>query len=319
MSRKLTNDEFKQRIYNLVGNEYTFLDPYQGVDTKIKCQHNLCGNVWLIRPANFYHGHRCPKCSHQRGANTKLKTTKWFKDQVKSLVGDEYSVISEYVKASVKVKMKHNKCGHVWEITPNNFLKGRRCPNCKSKVLSKNWYKNHKSNVLTKDEAEKRIKNSRNPYLRILGDFKGTHKKILVQCKTCGNKWYARFDDVIRYNNGCPFCNIEPKGESFIRLYLDKIGIGYERQKTFSDLLDKQSLSYDFYIPSLKYLIEYQGGQHYFPVRWLGGEKRFKRQKYHDMLKYNYAIDNNYTLICVPYLCRSYEQVINFLKEWDIK
>ena len=35
MGSKLTDKEFKERIFKLVGNEYSFLDKYQGTDTNI--------------------------------------------------------------------------------------------------------------------------------------------------------------------------------------------------------------------------------------------------------------------------------------------
>lgn len=51
----------------------------------------------------------------------------------------------------------------------------------------------------------------------------------------------------------------EYKGEKFIQNWLDKNNIKYEPQKKFNDLKDKLSLSYDFYLPEQKVLIEYQG------------------------------------------------------------
>ena len=60
----------------------------------------------------------------------KRKTTKQFRYEVEQLVGDEYSVLGEYVSASTKIKMKHNECGYIYKIAPNNFLIGNRCPLC---------------------------------------------------------------------------------------------------------------------------------------------------------------------------------------------
>lgn len=61
------------------------------------------------------------------------KTTEIYKQEVYNLVGEEYSVLEEYKGALTPMKMRHNICGNIWEIKPNNFLSGnRRCPYCAS-------------------------------------------------------------------------------------------------------------------------------------------------------------------------------------------
>ena len=61
---------------------------------------------------------------------TRVKTTEQFKSEVASLVGDEYSVLGKYKTNRIKTEMRHNTCGHKYEVTPNNFLRGSRCPKC---------------------------------------------------------------------------------------------------------------------------------------------------------------------------------------------
>ena len=58
------------------------------------------------------------------------KTTREFKQEVYNLVGNEYSVLGEYVTNKIKIKMKHNLCGNEFEMTPNRFLSGNRCREC---------------------------------------------------------------------------------------------------------------------------------------------------------------------------------------------
>lgn len=55
---------------------------------------------------------------------------KTFGEEVAALVGDEYTPLGIYVSEKVKIKMKHNTCGHEFSIKPVDFLKGKRCPNC---------------------------------------------------------------------------------------------------------------------------------------------------------------------------------------------
>lgn len=46
-------------------------------------------------------------------------------------------------------------------------------------------------------------------------------------------------------------------------------------------------------------LIELQGGHHYFPVDWFGGEEKFKIQCEHDKLKLDYASAHDIPLLCI--------------------
>jgi hypothetical protein len=63
-------------------------------------------------------------------------------------------------------------------------------------------------------------------------------------------------------------------------------------------------LSYDFaYFEEgvLVYLIECQGMQHFSPVDYFGGEKKFESQLEHDRLKRQYAKEHNIQLIELDY------------------
>lgn len=63
----------------------------------------------------------------------KMKTHEKFIEEVFNLVGNEYEVLGEYTGARTKIKMKHNndECNfNVYDVTPDKFLSGRRCPKC---------------------------------------------------------------------------------------------------------------------------------------------------------------------------------------------
>ncbi len=124
MKRK-TNEQFKKEVYDLVGDEYAFLDPYQGTHIKLKVKHNTCGHIYGVIPSAFLRGNRCPYC-----AGLAKKTNDQFKQEVYDLVGNEYEFLDTYVNARTKIRVKHNKCGHIYKVKPNAFLMGNRCPYC---------------------------------------------------------------------------------------------------------------------------------------------------------------------------------------------
>jgi len=88
-----------------------------------KCKK--CGWEWESRIADRNDGNGCPKC-----ANQITRTTEEFKQEIYNLVQNEYVVIDEYIKSHTKILIKHNLCGYVYLVSPNNFLRGRRCPQC---------------------------------------------------------------------------------------------------------------------------------------------------------------------------------------------
>ena len=70
--------------------------------------------------------------------------------------------------------------------------------------------------------------------------------------------------------------------------------------------INNGSLSYDFYLPNLNLLIEYQGIQHEKPIDFKGMGKKyaneqFKIQQIHDNFKREYAQQHNINLLEIWY------------------
>ena len=129
-----SQEKFNEDIFNLVGNEYTFLEPYIDDKTKIKVRHNceLCNNhEYSVKPNNFIsQGQRCPECNRLN----QLKDFNELKQDVYNLVKNEYEIIGDYINYDTKIKFRHNceLCNnHEFEMTPTNFISNnQRCPEC---------------------------------------------------------------------------------------------------------------------------------------------------------------------------------------------
>ena len=120
-----------------------------------------------------------------------------FVATVFELVGNEYEVLGTYEKAKIKIKIKHNKCGHEYSVTPDNFKRGQRCPNCVDRrkqafdidIFKKSVYE------LTKDE-----------YTVLGEEYVNARTPIKMKHNTCGYEW-----DVLPYHfkgsgTRCPKC-----------------------------------------------------------------------------------------------------------------
>ena len=120
------------------------------------------------------------------------------------------------------------------------------------------------------------------------------------------------------------------KGEKRIAQYLDNLYIDYIFNMCyFKDLVGTGGglMRPDFIIPSLKIWIEYDGIQHSEPVDFRGGmsaeevQQLFNYTQQNDNIKNQYAKDNNWTLIRIPYTeYDNIEQILDsYLEEKNIK
>lgn len=100
---------------------------------------------------------------------------------------------------------------------------------------------------------------------------------------------------------------LSSNGEVKIHNILADYGIPFEEEYEFDDLITSNGrhLRFDFAVfdddGDLSCLIEFQGKQHYQPIKKFGGKRGLAQQKYNDNLKRQYCIKNNLKLISIPY------------------
>lgn len=304
MVARKSPEQFKTEFNNLVGNEYTLLSEYEKSNLKVKVLHNLCNNIYEVTPNAFLRGGRCPNCFGNKG---KLKNTDKFKEEVLNLVGDEYTVLGEYINRSTNIKIRHNTCKREYYVEPGNFLCGSRCIEC--------YYESLRFN---KQQVVDSIYQSLGAEYSLESGYTGMYTPIEIKHLKCNRVFKVRLNDVIWKHSGCPFCK-ESKGEKMITRYLKSNNIRYEYQRKFDGLRDLGSLSYDFYLPDSNTLIEYQGIQHYYPKTFGGISKRsakenYKKQLKHDLMKSNYASNHNLKLLTPSYKLDNQDLINNYLK-----
>ena len=303
---KKTDDIFIQRIKELVGEEYVFLNSYINASTKLWVRHNSskCGyHEYEVKPNDFLTGRRCPKCSY-----SSLKDHDVFAREVRDLVGDEYKLLTKYQGRHTPIKMLHTICSEVIEVTPGNFLKGCRCGIC-----------NVASQRLTVEDINKRLVEKLGVDTKLLSPYVNNKQPVEIYHGKCGGTFLGRIDLVL---HGSQRCDCIPRrcsvGESRIAQYLDKNGVCYSQQKTYDGLSHKQPLRYDFYLPEHNLLIEYQGIQHFKPTTF-GGVSRdtavtnLKQQQVRDRLKREHAKSLGIRLIEPTYRLATYKAIETYL------
>jgi hypothetical protein len=86
-------------------------------------------------------------------------------------------------------------------------------------------------------------------------------------------------------------------GERTIYKWLLEHDVVFEKEKTFPGLRARYPLRYDFWVPSKRLLIEYQGRQH--EVGWSGDAKDAKEIQKRDAEKFDFAKRNDLILIYI--------------------
>ena len=92
---------------------------------------------------------------------------------------------------------------------------------------------------------------------------------------------------------------------------LDRLGLSYEKEKSYPDLYVIKRLRYDYYIEELNLLIEADDSLHYYNRN----EQNLRDKKYRDIMKNNYAEDRGIHLMRFPYWLSIYD-IENRLEEF---
>jgi len=303
-------DEFVKKAKEIFGDEYDYsLVDYE---TNFKPVNIICSKhgPFPKSPQNHLKGQGCPICkeeSNYRGSSQRLSKDEFLK-RAKEVHGDKY----DYTQVDYK-----NNSDPITIICPEHgpfpqqpwvHLSGSGCPKCVGRNKTTSEY----------IEQVKKIFGNKYDYSKV--QYKDAKTRIDIICPKHGDF----FPTANQHLNGvgCPVCN-ESKGERLIDNILTKHNVERVRQKRFLDCTNKPTkgkqcvtLPFDFYLPNLNTIIEFDGQQHFKPV-W--GEDNFKKLQRLDKIRNQYCKKNGIKLIRIPYTMKTEEIEPYILKELEIK
>ena len=185
-------------------------------------------------------------------------------------------------------------------IKPDNHIRQKQgCFDC---FLDK-----HKLTLLSDERVNnlKRVHNSKYQY----NDLSVNKGFINIECPDHGV--FTQYLYFHEYGHGCTQCNSSSRGEDCIKNYLDNMNIRYQRNYIFKDCKNKKGLRFDFYIPCKNMIVEYDGEHHYKENKYFG-DGNLEYMKENDKIKNDYCLDNNITLIRIPYFdFKNIETILN--------
>lgn len=240
------------------------------------------------------------------------KYRQWTIGQMRkeALVRNIVLLSEEYVGVMAKYCFKcHRRSHSTYQMLWSNFFyNGQRCPECKKEKIG-NALRVSFEKVKREVEVE--------GHVLLSASYKNAHTKLRIRCPKA-HVFEASRDKFVNGKHRCPICN-ESKGEKIIAEALDDLDIKFVRQHN----VGKTRLKFDFYIPSLRCAIEYDGEHHFKPVPFRGscGEKakrEFKKTQRRDAMKAQFCREEGIRLVRIPYtedrVSRAVKQVIKGVK-----
>ena len=228
---------------------------------------------------HYSFGDRCPKCAVKKRTLTIEEAEKRASDMVKGQI---------WSGAASKYDFICDKHGIYQQEFSAHVHQEQRCRDCSVE-----------RRTFTIEEAEANAPDM------VKGQvWGGTSAKYKFLCDSHGI--YEQQYSGHGQGQSCPRC-FESRGETSVANVLDKINLVYERQKKFEKCRNYMKLPFDFYIPSLKTLIEFNGEQHYRSRERFGGEETFKKQQHRDSIKRKFARREGFRFITISYKIKNIE------------
>ena len=181
--------------------------------------------------------------------------------------------------------------------------KTRQCPQCERKCCSVSDLARHIKTHGSKDQkcsyADCQFQSHRP--LVIQQHIKTVHEQIKdFGCPRCDYKC-GDTSNIVRHMKTCTGGVTMSSGEFAVKGILDAMGIQHQRQMRFIDCKDINVLPFDFYLPQQMAIIEYDGKQHFEPVKHWGGQEVLEITQQHDAIKNAYCATKNIRLLRIKY------------------
>jgi hypothetical protein len=259
------------------------------------------------RVANHLKGCGCKYCGIEKRAAERKTPFEEFVQKANKIHNNKYVYLElltknkrTYIKYICKEHGEQCQC-------MSNHLKGCGCEKCGG------------TKKLTEEELKDRLKTKFGDKISYIGNYKGMDNvNTKFKCNVCGNEFKNSFANVMGMINGCHHCS-ESLGAKKITCFFNSLNIKFIPEKWFKTCKDQNPLPFDFYIPSYNILIEYNGKQHYKPVRWSNSltieqaKQNLKKQRHHDWIKRSFCKKHNIKLITIPYW--EYDNIEKILTE----
>lgn len=258
----------------------------------IACPHH---GPFPQAPSGHIAGRGCPLCGIKKCAENIRHSLEIFIKKAKEIHGEKYDYShANYINSSSNLTIICSIHGPFPQTPAHHIHSNQGCPSCANRDMT------------TEKFIERAKEKHKNKYDYSTSVYKTARGFIDINCLVHGIYPQRAWNHL--NGNGCPLCvdAMNSRGVRRIEAWLQKNDILFEREKTFPDLVSskkgKKSLRFDFYIPGLEVLIEFDGQQHFEANDHWGGEKAFLELIANDKKKNEWVKNKKYILTRISYL-----------------
>ena len=305
---RLSTEEFIEKAIKIHGKTYSYeKTKYVSNKEKIIIVCNKHGEFITTPSSHINQKTGCPKCTKEKGSDNRLSTEEFIEKAIK-IHGNTYNYSKTlYTGMHNPIKVICKIHGEFTQSKAQNHLENEfNCPKC-----LKIRYKEHtEDSKITYDEAVEKVKNIHRDFIKIhdFSNYKNIDSKITFTCNknTKHGAWEASLHSVTGRGDkgatGCPICKMS-HGERKILFWMRDNQIEHKWQyRVRKPNFNKKSFYiYDFYLPKLKMLIEFDGRQHFEAIEAWGGEKSLEKNKKNDKEKTKYAKELKLRMLRISY------------------
>lgn len=258
----------------------------------LTCYHIWPGKFINIKKAHEHSGVPCPKCYEQKIIKDhEERRAKMTIEIDNALINRNIKRLSPFYESTSDMDWQCLICDYKWTVPSAQVVirkngSGSGCKKCA------HWCSNA--------EIDEYLINHKIKIKR-LDDYIKNDIKINWQCLRCDYIWPSK-PLYIKQKFGCPNCS-SGKSEREIREFLKENNIKVQEFRVKLPISKNEAIP-DFYIPSMNLIIEYNGDQHYRPVKF--GKK--SQEKINEAFKYQQIRDQQMRDYCSE----------NWIELWEI-
>jgi very-short-patch-repair endonuclease len=274
LSMEKKKEFFIKKAIELWGYKYDYSRvDYVDYKTPVKIGYK---GLWYSQTPNKHLQGKKIECQESR------MSTDNFIILSKNVWGDRFVYTEcEYLGNNFKVKLFDTLKGKWIEQIPKTHLKGFEV----TKLTKEDFF----------DECNLIYENK---YTYNLENYKNLHSQVNINCVEHG-KFELKAATHL-YGTGCTKCD-EYKFNKICKKFFKEYNLNHLQQHKFEECKNNYQLPFDFYIPSKRTCIEFDGIQHFQPIEHFGGIKAYEQLKQNDKIKNDYCEENYINLIRVRY------------------
>jgi len=295
LKTRSNTEEFILKARKIHGDKYDYSKVvYINNRTKVIIICPIHGEFKQL-PNSHLTGYGCDRCGYDIMVDKLSYTTDIFIAKARAIHGDKYDYSKVvYVNSKTKVIIICPIHGEFKQL-PYTHLSSGGCYDCGMLC----GIDNRRSNTEEFIARSRKIHGDKYDYSKVI--YIDAKTKVIIICPIHG-EFKQTPDSHINGGQGCKTCS-SSKGELKVLAYLVDHNIKHKQEypMNYYDGLRMTKYRYDFYLPDLGILIEYDGEQHHRPVKYFGGDAGYAKTLVRDKNKTDLAAQHKLHLIRIPH------------------